>query len=90
MSKNKQSTFKDFPTLWEATVERPFSISFYGFGASLAILGLMFKLLHLGGASVMLAIGLGTEAFHLCPFFAFEPPFRNYRLGSGFSCPENA
>jgi gliding motility-associated protein GldL len=50
---------------------------FYGFGASLAILGLMFKLLHLGGANIMLGIGLGTEAF-IFALSSFEPPFRNY------------
>jgi gliding motility-associated protein GldL len=50
----------------------------YGFGASLAILGTMFKLLHLDGANVALAIGLGTEVF-IFALSAFEPPFRNYR-----------
>lgn len=51
---------------------------FYGFGASLAILGTMFKLLHLDGANIALAIGLGTEVF-IFALSAFEPPFRNYR-----------
>jgi uncharacterized protein YukE len=50
----------------------------YGFGASLAILGTLFKLLHLGGANIALAIGLGTEVF-IFALSAFEPPFRNYR-----------
>jgi gliding motility-associated protein GldL len=50
----------------------------YGFGASLAILGTMFKLLHLDGANIALAIGLGTEVF-IFAISAFEPPFRNYR-----------
>jgi len=50
----------------------------YGFGASLAILGTMFKLLHLDGAGLALAIGLGTEVF-IFALSAFEPPFRNYR-----------
>lgn len=50
----------------------------YGFGASLAILGTMFKLLHLDGANIALAIGLGTEVF-IFALSAFEPPFRNYR-----------
>ncbi len=50
---------------------------FYGFGASIAILGTLFKILHLDGANVMLAVGLGTEVLM---FFisAFEPPFRAY------------
>lgn len=51
---------------------------FYGFGASLAILGVLFKLLHLDGANTMLAIGLGTEVL-IFALSAFEPPFRNYR-----------
>lgn len=51
---------------------------FYGFGASLAILGTLFKILHLDGANTMLAIGLGTEVL-MFALSAFEPPFRNYR-----------
>lgn len=50
----------------------------YGFGASLAILGTMFKLLHMDGANIALAVGLGTEVF-IFALSAFEPPFRNYR-----------
>lgn len=51
---------------------------FYGFGASVAILGTLFKLLHLDGANIMLAIGLGTEAF-IFAISAFEPPYRLYK-----------
>src|SRR5690554_6793830 len=45
----------------------------YGIGASVVILGALWKILHLPGASVMLIAGLGTEALI---FFlsAFEPP----------------
>lgn len=45
----------------------------YGIGASVVILGAMFKILHLPGASAMLGVGLTTEAviFFLS---AFEPP----------------
>jgi len=44
----------------------------YGWGASLVIIGALFKLNHYPGASMMLAIGLGTEAII---FFlsAFDP-----------------
>lgn len=56
---------------------------FYGFGASLAILGTMFKLLHLDGANIALAVGLGTEVF-IFALSAFEPPFRNYRWDEVF------
>jgi gliding motility-associated protein GldL len=44
----------------------------YGIGASVVILGALFKLMHWPGASVMLIVGLGAEALI---FFAsaFEP-----------------
>ena len=37
----------------------------YGFGASVAIIGALFKILHLPGASIMLIAGLGVEASSL-------------------------
>ncbi|NQW26977.1 MAG: gliding motility protein GldL [Flammeovirgaceae bacterium] len=45
----------------------------YGIGASVVIVGAMFKILHLPGSSLMLGIGLTVEAII---FFlsAFEPP----------------
>lgn len=45
----------------------------YGWGASVVIIGALFKIEHWEGASTMLIIGLGTEALI---FFvsAFEPP----------------
>ena len=48
----------------------------YGFGASIVIIGALFKIEHWPGASTMLIIGLGTEALI---FFvsAFEPPHRD-------------
>lgn len=47
----------------------------YGIGAAVVIMGAMFKILHLPGASAMLGIGLTTEAII---FFisAFEPPHK--------------
>jgi len=50
---------------------------FYGLGAAVAILGTLFKLLHLDGANVMLSLGLGTEVF-IFAISALEPPYRNY------------
>lgn len=44
----------------------------YGFGAAIVIIGAMFKLLNLSGASVMLAAGLTTEAL-LFILGIFEP-----------------
>lgn len=43
----------------------------YGWGAALVILGALFKIEHYEGASIMLAIGLGTEAV-IFFFSAFE------------------
>lgn len=45
----------------------------YGFGAAVAILGALFKILHLPGASVMLVAGLGVEAI-IFALSSFEPP----------------
>jgi hypothetical protein len=50
---------------------------FYGLGASVAILGVLFKLVHLNGANLMLCVGLGTEVL-IFALSALEPPFRNY------------
>lgn len=46
----------------------------YSWGASIVILGALFKLTHLPGANVMLFVGMGTEVF---VFFisAFDRPF---------------
>lgn len=50
-----------------------FMAKLYGFGASIVILGAMFKILHLPGAGLMLGIGLTTEAI-IFFFSAFEKP----------------
>ena len=46
----------------------------YSWGASIVILGTLFKLTHIEGANLMLFIGMGTEVF---VFFisAFDRPF---------------
>lgn len=46
----------------------------YSWGASIVILGALFKLTHLAGGNIMLYIGMGTEVF---VFFlsAFDRPF---------------
>ncbi|MDI3525903.1 MAG: hypothetical protein PWR03_86 [Tenuifilum sp.] len=44
----------------------------YGWGASIVILGALFKILHLKGAGTMLLLGMGTEAI-IFFFSAFEP-----------------
>ncbi len=45
----------------------------YGLGAAVVILGALWKILHLPGASYMLIAGLGTEAI-IFALSAFEPP----------------
>ncbi len=45
----------------------------YGMGAAVAIIGALFKILHLPGASVMLVAGLGVEAL-IFALSSFEPP----------------
>src|SRR5574344_1426800 len=55
----------------------------YGLGASIAILGVLFKLLHLDGANIMLSVGLGTEVI-IFALSALEPPFRTYHWENVF------
>src|ERR1035437_1862866 len=50
-----------------------FMAKLYGFGASVVIIGAMFKIMHWPGAGPMLVIGLSTEAV-IFFFSAFEPP----------------
>jgi len=50
-----------------------FMAKLYGWGASLVILGALFKINHYPGAGLMLVIGMGTEAI-IFFFSAFEPP----------------
>jgi len=45
----------------------------YGLGAAVVILGALWKILHLPGATAMLIAGLGTEAV-IFALSAFEPP----------------
>jgi gliding motility-associated protein GldL len=46
----------------------------YGWGASVVILGALFKINHYQGADIMLIVGLGTESL-IFFFSAFEPPY---------------
>lgn len=51
-----------------------FMARLYGLGASVVILGALFKINHYPGADIMLVIGLGTEAI-IFFFSAWEPPY---------------
>lgn len=53
---------------------RHFMARLYGLGASVVILGALFKINHYPGADIMLVVGLGTEAI-IFFFSAFEPPY---------------
>jgi gliding motility-associated protein GldL len=50
-----------------------FMAKLYGIGASVVILGALFKINHYDGADIMLLVGLSTEAI-IFFFSAFEPP----------------
>ena len=50
-----------------------FMAKLYGWGAAIVIIGALFKIQHWEGASLMLILGLGTEAF-ICFMSAFEKP----------------
>lgn len=51
---------------------KSFMAKLYGFGAAVVIVGALFKIQHWPGASLMLIVGLGTEAV-IFAFSAFEP-----------------
>jgi len=53
---------------------RNFMAKLYGWGASIVILGALFKINHYAGADIMLIVGLGTESI-IFFFSAFEPPY---------------
>ena len=53
---------------------RNFMAKVYGWGASIVLIGAMFKINHYPGADILLVVGLGTEAI-IFFFSAFEPPF---------------
>ena len=52
---------------------RNFMAKLYGWGASIVILGALFKINHYPYADIMLIVGLGTESI-IFFFSAFEPP----------------
>ena len=60
----------------------------YSFGASIVIVGALFKLLHLPGANIMLSVGMGTEAF-IFALSAFDKPARNYHWEEVFPVLES-
>ena len=63
--------------------QRIFNI-LYSIGASIVILGALFKILHTKGADLMLIIGMGTEAV-----IFFLSAFDEKQMGSGESIAES-
>jgi gliding motility-associated protein GldL len=59
--------------LVESEGYKKFMAKVYGFGASIVLVGALFKIQHYPGASIMLIIGLLVEAL-IFFFSAFEPP----------------
>lgn len=55
----------------------------YSLGASVVIIGAMFKILHLTGAGTMLGIGMSCEAF-LFALGIFDKPHKNYEWENVF------
>ena len=53
---------------------RNFMAKVYGLGASVVLMGALFKINHYPGADYMLIVGLGTEAI-IFFFSAWEPPY---------------
>jgi len=59
----------------------------YSLGASVVIIGALFKILHWSHASVILSIGMFTEAF-LFALSALERPFKNFEWDRIFNFKE--
>lgn len=66
-----------FDIWWNSyPVKRVFG-AIYSLGASIVILGAMFKILHLNGGGVMLAIGMTTEVI-VFALGVFDKPFKEF------------
>ena len=63
--------FSEF--LFETRKGKKFIAMLYGFGASVVLVGALFKIQHWPFAGAMLTVGLLTEAV-IFAFSAFEPP----------------
>ena len=80
MAKKELSGFQKF---LKSKKYKTFMAYLYGWGASVVMIGAYFKLTHIPGADLMLAIGLGVEAII---FFmsAFEPVHMDYEWDNVF------
>lgn len=82
-SNKKNSIIRRFQSFMESYNGKVIMNYIYSWGASVVILGTLFKLTHLPGANVMLFVGMGTEVF---VFFisAFDKPFKSYKWETVF------
>ena len=80
MAKKELSKFQQFLT---SRKFKTFMGYLYGWGASGVMIGAYFKLTHIPGADLMLAIGLGVEALIFC-MSAFEPQHVEYAWDNVF------
>jgi len=86
MSKKQQENltgFKKFQAFTQSKKYKTFMGAVYGIGAAIVMVGAYFKLTHIQGADLMLALGLGVEALI---FFlsAFEPQHLDYAWDNVF------
>ena len=85
MSKKQENLtgFKKFQAFTQSKKYKTFMGAVYGIGAAIVMVGAYFKLTHIQGADLMLALGLGVEALI---FFlsAFEPQHLDYAWDNVF------
>ena len=85
MSKKQENLtgFKKFQAFTQSKKYKSFMGAVYGIGAAIVMVGAYFKLTHIQGADLMLALGLGVEALI---FFlsAFEPQHLDYAWDNVF------
>jgi len=74
MTAGQQSKFDIW---WNSPEAKRILGAAYSMGASIVIIGAMFKILHLPGAALMLGIGMSVEAF-LFALGIFDQPHRDY------------
>jgi gliding motility-associated protein GldL len=79
-----EKTGSDFDIWWNSPSVKRFVGTAYSLGASVVIIGAMFKILHLPGAGIILGIGMTVEAF-LFALGAFDKPFKEYEWDKVFN-----
>ena len=72
----EKKSFK-FDEWWESPKTKRVVGAVYSLGASVVIIGAMFKILHLPGAGITLGIGMVTEAV-LFAIGVFDKPHTEY------------